>query len=375
MPPPVEISIPSTTISHPSGGGKPYTSYNITLRLPLRSFVVQKRYSEFEQLHTALVSQVGAAPPAPLPTKSWFRSTVNSAELTEKRRVQLEEYLQTVAGSPDRRWRDTPAWRAFLNLPAGSTAPSANSVHGAITTTAAAAGGGVVDAAEWIERHRRMNDTLRDARSCLARRDAAAAEAGSGGVAGLSSSRAVEAGAAAKMALTQAGRMLSALDDDLARLKKDGGLGKGEVRRREDMVKEAREDHRWLTQLSATLSGGAPTSGGTGGVASAADRAALVGKGKPRQGGRVLGAPLQETERTRELDNAGVLQLQRQTREEQDEDLEVLTRVICRQKEMGLAIEEEVKQQTEMLDRMNEDVDRVGGKIKVAKDRTRKLGS
>ncbi|ELQ35584.1 v-SNARE [Pyricularia oryzae Y34] len=336
MPPPVEISIPSTTISHPSGGGKPYTSYNITLRLPLRSFVVQKRYSEFEQLHTALVSQVGAAPPAPLPTKSWFRSTVNSAELTEKRRVQLEEYLQTVAGSPDRRWRDTPAWRAFLNLPAGSTAPSANSVHGAITTTAAAAGGGVVDAAEWIERHRRMNDTLRDARSCLARRDAAAAEAG---------------------------------------LKKDGGLGKGEVRRREDMVKEAREDHRWLTQLSATLSGGAPTSGGTGGVASAADRAALVGKGKPRQGGRVLGAPLQETERTRELDNAGVLQLQRQTREEQDEDLEVLTRVIRRQKEMGLAIEEEVKQQTEMLDRMNEDVDRVGGKIKVAKDRTRKLGS
>ncbi|KLU85678.1 V-SNARE [Magnaporthiopsis poae ATCC 64411] len=89
MPPPVEISIPSTSTLYQDS--KPYTSYNITLRLPLRSFVVQKRYSEFEQLHRTLISLVGSPPPATLPSKSWFRSTVSSPELTERRRAELEQ--------------------------------------------------------------------------------------------------------------------------------------------------------------------------------------------------------------------------------------------------------------------------------------------
>ncbi|KAL1841789.1 hypothetical protein VTK73DRAFT_3380 [Phialemonium thermophilum] len=77
MAPPAEISIPTTSVSSSPDGGKPYTLYNITLRLPLRSFVVQKRYSEFVELHNAITSVVGAPPPAPLPGKSWFKSTVS----------------------------------------------------------------------------------------------------------------------------------------------------------------------------------------------------------------------------------------------------------------------------------------------------------
>ena len=63
MAPPPEIAIPSTSVSN-EGASKPYTLYNITLRLPLRSFVVQKRYSDFATLHSTLLSQVGTAPPA-----------------------------------------------------------------------------------------------------------------------------------------------------------------------------------------------------------------------------------------------------------------------------------------------------------------------
>ncbi len=92
MAPPPEIAIPSTSISD-EGSGKPYTLYNITLRLPLRSYVVQKRYSDFSKLHEALLQQVGEAPPQPLPQKNWLKSTVNSPDLTRKRQVALERYL------------------------------------------------------------------------------------------------------------------------------------------------------------------------------------------------------------------------------------------------------------------------------------------
>ncbi|KAL8377430.1 hypothetical protein RB595_008217 [Gaeumannomyces hyphopodioides] len=382
MPPPVEISIPSTSILYEDS--KPYTSYNITLRLPLQSFVVQKRYSEFEQLHRTLVSLVGSPPPATLPAKSWFRSTVSSPELTERRRAELEQYLRAIAGSPDRQWRDTPAWRQFLNLPA-STAGSAASASGIHAASGRGlqhvAGNSQPDPAEWIEKHRRMNDALRDARSCLARRDAAAADGSSSGGGG--NRAVVEAAAAARMALTQAIKILAALEEELGYLKKAGRLGAGELRRRDDMLKEARDDHRWLVELSSSVSGpGASSSAAAtaGGPPAATDRAALVGTGGSRAGagrpsGRVLGAPLQETERTRELDNAGVVQLQRQQMDEQSEDVDVLSRIVKRQKEMSLAIWDEVETQTQMLDQLGDDVDRLDGKIKVAKNRTKKLGS
>lgn len=90
MAPPFEIAIPSTSVSD-EGSSKPYTLYNITLRLPLRSFVVQKRYSDFATLNTTLVNQVGEAPPQPLPGKHWLKSTVNSPELARERQLGLEK--------------------------------------------------------------------------------------------------------------------------------------------------------------------------------------------------------------------------------------------------------------------------------------------
>lgn len=61
MPPTLEISIPTTSASATS---PPYTLYNITLRLPLRSFTLSKRYSDFLSFHTNLISQTTVPPPA-----------------------------------------------------------------------------------------------------------------------------------------------------------------------------------------------------------------------------------------------------------------------------------------------------------------------
>jgi regulator of vacuolar morphogenesis len=168
MAPPLEISIPTTSLHTPADGSKLYTLYNITLRLPLRSFVVQKRYSDFAALHQALLTLVGSPPPSPLPAKSWFRSTVSSPELTEQRRAGLERYLRAIAEPPDRRWRDTPAWRAFLNLPSASGASvSGVSVEGRIpaiglrdANLAAAS-----DPATWVDLNKEMKTELGAART------------------------------------------------------------------------------------------------------------------------------------------------------------------------------------------------------------------
>ena len=378
MAPPAEISIPTTSLCTPPDGSKPYTLYNITLRLPLRSFVVQKRYNDFVALNHSLASLVGSPPPEPLPTKSWFKSTVSSPELTEQRRITLERYLRAVAESPDRRWRDTPAWRSFLNLPGGAGASvSGVSVEGRIpaiglrdANVAAAS-----DPGTWLDLHREMKGSLHDARVALGRRDSA-----------MENGARVEAGSQAKRALIKAGNLLASLTDGLRILKDGGRLGEGELRRRRDLIASARQERDGLDKLIASLAAsGAVAGGGRQGLASASERGALLGNGNgngngdgprlaPRAGGRVLGAPLPETERTRELDNEGVLVLQRDVMREQDQDVEALTKIVRRQREMGMAIYDEVNRQIDMLDRLDQDTDVVGKKLDVAKDRARRLG-
>ncbi|KAJ3942102.1 uncharacterized protein N0V96_007593 [Colletotrichum fioriniae] len=356
MAPPAEISIPSTILS--TGESKPFTLYNITLRLPLKSFVVQKRYSDFATLHQTLTSLVGAAPPNPLPGKSWFKSTVSSPDLTEQRRKGLEAYLRAIAESPDRRWRDTSAWRTFLNLPStgvGSTGNSAASAHGLITSGRA----GAADPTTWLDLHREMKSCLHDARNQLARRD--------GAVDSNNTSAAAEAGAAAKKALVKAGTLVSTLADGLRAMQEGGRLGDGELRRRRDLLSSARVEREGLDKLSNSMAQGNSRNGSGGpggreGWASAGDKAALLGRSGGGGGG--------EDGRT---DNNGVVQLQRQMMSEQDEQVNTLAAIVRRQKEIGLQINEEVTEQTKMLDRLNEDADRVGGKIDVAKKRIKKF--
>ncbi|CAN8097296.1 unnamed protein product [Discula destructiva] len=374
MAPPIEISIPTTSVASPPDS-KPYTQFNITLRLPLKSYVVQKRYSDFSALHEALTNLASAPPPVPFPGKHWFKSTVSSPTLTEDRRRGLETYLRAIAESPDRRWRDTPAWRTFLSLPAlgiGSAASSSRidgrvpAINPRDANAAAAA-----DPRTWTDLHREMKMLLGEARQQLAKRDATSDPSSTG-----SSTTAVEAGAAAKRALVRASNLLQALDEGLRNIADAKKLGEGELRRRRDLVASARGERDGLEKVSASISNAAKSSA-TWGPVNSGDKAALLGRtntGGLASARRVLGAPLPETERTRELGNAGVLQLQRTQMEEQDQDVEELAKMIRRQKEMGLAINEEVERQLDMLNDTNDNVDRLGAKLDVAKKKVRKLG-
>lgn len=379
MAPPVEISIPSTTLSSTP---KPYTLYNITLRLPLRTYIVPKRYSEFNTLHLALTSAAGnVAPPASLPGKSWYKltSTINSPDLTEERRLGLEKYLKTIAESKDSRWRDTSVWRSFLNLPSTAAIRDdrRDSAHAAITRNG---GTELSDPTAWLDVHREMKGLLHEARLQLERRDSAGTAAGQH-----------EAGANAKRCLVKAGCLLANLEEGL-RVMSEGSkrsaagawgrsaaIGVGELRRRKDLLGSAKVEKEGLEKLSATLAlkgnqNYSMANSGNGAVATQQDKNPLFGLkvAQPRTG-RVLGVPVPETNRTRELDNEGVLMLQKQMMQEQDLDVEELAKIVRRQREMGVSIHEELEEQNEILKRLDVDVTRVQGKIEVAKKRVGKI--
>ena len=59
--------------------------------------------------------------------------------------------------------------------------------------------------------------------------------------------------------------------------------------------------------------------------------------------------------------------------QEQDEDVEMLAKAVRKQKELAIAIAEETEMQVKMLEMLDEDVTRVGGKIDVARKRVAKI--
>ena len=374
MAPALEISIPSASTATPSDS-KPYTVYHVTLQLPLRKHEVKKRYTDFVNLNTELTSQTGQAPPAALPAKSWLRRTVNNESLTEERRQGLEKYLKSIIESDDARWRSSSAWRSFLNLPSGTNTINAN---GQISSSRRRdSAGGIKDPNEWLDVHRELKSQIQAARQQLKQREAATTAQSQHSLS-----------AEAKASLVRAAASITQLADGLRSIsdasKGDeagwGGikrLGDGEVRRRRDLLSAAKKEVEGLEGVlrsMATKNTNTTSAANTGGAATAGDKEGL-GKGTAaaKPSGRVLGGPLKETERTRELDNSGVVQLQKQIMEEQDEDVMVLGKTVARLKDMGIMMEEELTIQNEMLGLLEHDTDRVQGKIDVAKRRIGKI--
>jgi regulator of vacuolar morphogenesis len=371
MAPAIEISIPSATVNP---NPKPHTVYNITVRLPLRSYTVQKRYSDFLEVNTSLTSVTGQAPPASLPAKSWFARTINNPELTEQRRQGLETYVQTINSSNDSRWRHNAVWRAFLNLPSSfstTNSSKADTLHSFITGPTGANNAPISDPVLWLDVHRDLKTHLHDARLHLTTRDQASTP-----------QKQHEAGAAAKSSLVKAGSILSALEGGLTQIQKSPQtkLGDGELRRRKDLIASARKDRDGLENLLSAMTQKSKLDSA---VASVADKDSLLASsttgtntggtatpaGRPKAG-RVLG---KETNETRELDNQGVVQLQKQKMADQDLDVEELRKIIQRQRELGTQIHEELEVQNDLLRMVDEDVDRVQGKIDVAKKRIGKI--
>lgn len=358
MSPALHIAIPETSLAHPLNG-KPYTQYHVVLQLPLRRQEIKKRYTDFSKLHQDITSQAGASPPVALPTKGWFTRTVNNDSLTEQRRVGLEQYLRAIIDSDDGKWRSSPAWRAFLELQAEMDTASFGKA------SSAASKAQTLDSGEWLDLHRKLKSRIQEARQQIKRRESANTAQQQHYIA-----------AEAKATLVRAAAMVEELDAALTVMNKETGkqqqLGAGEWRRRKDLISAARKEVQALDGILRTAAQNGGSVGAPSEPASKQGEQPLFAN-RSKAGGRVLGGPAKETERTRELDNNGVVQLQQQIMQEQDEDVMVLGKTITKLKDMGILMNEELQIQNEMLTMIEEDVDRVQGKIDVGRKRIQKI--
>jgi len=261
-----------------------------------------------------------------------------------------------------------------LNLPNTSAETAAGKIAAAAMKSADLQNP-VTDATVWLDVHRDLKAQLRDARVALTRRDQAG-----------TAHEQHEAGSEARRSLVRAGTMIMSLEGGLRQMMEGddagAGLGQGEMRRRRDLVAAAKKERDALESLMSTfVSKNDARASMESGVASAADKESLFrssGSGVslastvPKSSSRrVLGA--KETDRTRELDNTGVLQLQKQIMEDQDEGVVDLTKVVLKMKHMGVQINDELQLQNEMLGMLENDVDRVDNKLRVAKKRVDKI--
>jgi len=357
------INVPSY---HERTDPSPHTVYCIQIVASVREWSMWRRYSEFADLHTELTKSTDSPPPAALPPKhsfSMFRSHSNPTIL-DQRRLGLETYLRAILRAKEDKWRETYEFKQFLGIPIGKNA----AIEGRLASTSSSKNFTLVS---WLDEHMELQSSVRDIRADINKRDALSDR---GDISGSHQSN-----VQAKKKLIAVQTRIDALDDGLKSLAMTG-MSEGELQRRTEMVARMRDDCDKLTKMVTVAR---QTSRGLGATlernpAPDSDRNALLGKGfatfsKP---GRVFGAPPppQETEETRPLGSDGLLQLQQAKIDDQDTNLAQLSSILQRQKHLGLAINAEIGQHIDLLDQLDQDVDRFGNKLSAARKQMNRLG-
>ncbi|KLO13933.1 syntaxin [Schizopora paradoxa] len=343
---------------------KPHIVYRIQVRASVRSWQMWRRYSEFVDLNADLTKETGSLPPCTLPPKHALSNPLWRSRTDEKmlqeREDGLEKYLRAILSSKDDVWRESSAFKAFLGVPLGRQGTLEGGSSSEFTS------------ASWLDEHVDLQSKIREIRADVNKRDSLSDRGD------VSAAHTTNVMAKKKLAgiLTRLGTLTEGV-----RSLAMGGMSEGEVQRRSDMVARLQDDCEKLSKMliiarsstrSSSMLGAdkeAPVEARSNLFSGAASTAS-----KPF--GRVFGAPAaepQETAVTRPLDDEGLVQLQQVQMDQQDQQLSQLSSILLRQKQLGLAIHQEVAEQNELLDGLSGDVDRTGTKLDAARKQLRRL--
>jgi regulator of vacuolar morphogenesis len=283
--------------------------YNIQVSFERTTFNVKKRYSDFVEFVVSIENEMGEKAPVDLPAKKWIGS--KSREFLDDRRRGLELFLRAIVKRDE--WRDSLALMSFLEI----------SAHIKNETSQAAKARG-----DWIKLTSEANSLVQQI---------------------------------SKQTSSAERRRLSVLANarikDLERiLSADNALGDGEYRRRRDIIQKLNQSLR----ESVSSPNPQPT------PATYSNSSTPSRSSSPR----VLGG---ETERTRQVNNAGLMTIQKNDMEEQDKVIDNLREMISRQRTLGLSINEELAHHNQLLDEMDTDTHSVNAHLNQAKRRTGKL--
>ena len=348
---------------------KLHVVYKIEVQASVRSWLMWRRYSEFDDLNTELSRVTGAPPPHPLPPKHKFAvfRAKDNPETIKEREEGLEIYLRAIVSSRDDRWRESYEFKNFLGIP--------------ITRRDGVEGGAplLFTSSTWLDEHTELKNLVADIRADVNKRDTFLDRG--------DTSSAHETNVQGKKKLVTVLNRLDNLTRGLTSLAKDG-MSTGELQRRTEMSARLQDDCEKLSKMlviSRASTARTFAAGFSGSRVPASDKAradlfdapasATSAGGGSKPFARVFGAqtPPQETEQTRPLDDAGVYMLQQDKMKDQDSYAAQLTTILTRQKQLGLAINQEIQEQTEMLEDLDREVDAVGGRLQKAQQQLKRI--
>jgi regulator of vacuolar morphogenesis len=377
---------------------KPHVVYKVEVHAAVRNWSVWKRYSEFAKLDSQFHSIFPKQPtPSRLPSKRYFPSTFSDPEKIEERKRGLEDYLRNILSSRDDRWRLTDIWKEFLSIPTGR----------ALDTTT------FYTNESWLDEFNQQSGVVREIRSLLNKK---------------STHMSRNEISASHNCIVQAKKLLMNLSSKLSNL--ESGLNgaymsEGELRRRQDMLNNLKDEKDLLLKLAASSSGTfnsrqedlmnsdkkqrdnkkallSSNDNNNGGFYGATNddnnnygfyqQQQQQQQQKQKQppmkektttnGGRAFGAAAlkrqkdqlaKETEVTRGLDNEGLLIYQQQIMGDQDDQVQQFGAILARQKQLGISIGHELETQNQILDELDGDVGRTQTKLKFAKKKLDKI--
>ncbi|GAV28818.1 hypothetical protein PMKS-002294 [Pichia membranifaciens] len=325
-----------------------YSLYDLEIEIHLNKFKVErfrisKRYSDFVTLRGHLESQHTTRLPE-LPSKYASLYKRNETLLNE-RKLGLMNFATSLLN--DRQLRAQSQVLNFFNIPR-STIVELNMLNVDKSRGEEKSKGASISridsAQHWMEVYKTIKSLLQDSRTRMFNR---------GNV--------VEIRRNLKTSETNADLLKSYLSTTQE-------LGSGEIRRRKELLlsvtKEIAELNDMLRNMKlADLS--EKTSN------SSVNTNDLFKTHNP-SGRRTLGR-IKESAQTKKLDNQGLLQVQQNEMQDQDQSLSALRDMIIRQKQIGIAVNEEIGIQNELLDSLNQEVDQSTNKLKVAKGKINKI--
>eukprot|EP00003_Mantamonas_plastica_P031798 TRINITY_DN839_c0_g2_i3.p1 TRINITY_DN839_c0_g2~~TRINITY_DN839_c0_g2_i3.p1 ORF type:complete len:248 (+),score=78.24 TRINITY_DN839_c0_g2_i3:100-843(+) len=155
------------------------------------------------------------------------------------------------------------------------------------------------------------------------------------------------------------GTEISALEEQLSKDDRSGKITRKEATRRADMIRALHNKKHKLDDV----------------VSNSSDQSSRDGLFKKHGGAnqRKQYDEEDETDSTRGLDNQQLVQMQRDTMDNQDKDLESLSAAIARQKHLGYAISDELDLQQGLLEDVDEEMGNATARLKKTTKQVRKI--
>lgn len=326
MEPISSLSIPRFEIST---GPSSHVVYVIECKGPVRSWSISHRYSDFEALAKTL-NLIGLTS-TQIPPKNIFGFASNAR--LEERREALEIYLHGILYSNESKHRNHAAWQDFFNLPKSARNAEGSSNHSFQPAQDVDEANSPFSIQEWISEFDSLRNALQMIRAVLHQ---------SNGEQG-TQSNSTSARKAVRNARARYLKLENSLNMHLE-------LHTAERSRRSCL----------LLNLKAELDNYElhAQSNGFQNATGIHNRLDLLEKNERVKSSRKFGVAT-ETAETRMLDNQGLVKLQQQKTKDQGVVLAQLSSVVRRQREIGLAMQQELDSQNALLGDLEHDMSRV----------------